>query len=465
VRLTALRRLVANPWLYACVAVCGIVAGVHHAPVQTALLVVGLVAAGFLLWRFGIYRGLWYLVLLTLPLKEPLSFDIYGTVSVFTTDLVLVFLFTVAIASVGFRKLWSVSVSFRLEIAIVVLSVAGLYSATRFFWGTVGVYRLLMLVAVYVVGRTVITDREEAIRSIFVVCLSLVAPSAFGIYQSTIPFGAELPDWGGIWTAYDAFGKPSYRVFSTMDNPLNLSHYLTVGFGLCVGLAVGLRRRVPRIVLACAAALAAFCNLYTYSAAGVAAIAAAIVVVVLLVRSGRLLAVALVILVAATLLAPPALLAKVERILGGEALTAAARLVTYKQAMNVLRDHPVFGLGWGGIRHSLEGAYRLSRAEAVAFTAENYFLQRAIALGLVGLGLYVGLWARFAGNLRRMLRLRGASSGPDPLVTAMAAGAAAFLTIAMLIPATNVSVNSVLWLMFAIASSLSKAGVPADEVG
>ena len=262
-RVSPLRRLFTNPWLYACIAVGGIAVAVRFAPAQTALIIVGVVVAGFLVWRFGVSRGLWYLVLLTLPLKEPISFDIYGTTSVYVTDLVLVFLLVLTVASVGVKELWARSVSLRLEIAIVILSAAGLYSATRFFWGVASVYRLLMLVAVYVVGRSLVTDREEAVRSLFVVCLSLVAPSLYGVYQSTLPFGAELPDWGGVWTAYDAFGRPDYRVFSTMDNPLNLSQYLTMGFGLCLGLLVGIRDRLRRVVLALVAALAFFCNLYT----------------------------------------------------------------------------------------------------------------------------------------------------------------------------------------------------------
>ena len=458
-----LRQLVTNPWVYVCAGVGAIVAAVALAPVETVLVVVGIVAAVFLVWRFGTHRGLWYLVLLTLPLKEPLSFDIYGTTSVYITDLVLVFLLIRVLAATGFRRLWNLSVSFRLELAIVALSIAGLYTATRFFWGVAGVYRLLMLTAVFVVGRLLVKDREEAIRSLFVVCLSLVAPAVFGLYQATLPFGTELPDWGGTWTAYDAFGTPTHRVFSTLNHPLNLSHYLTVGFALCVGLAAGMRRALPRVVLVCVAALTAFCNLYTYSAGGILGTIAAIVALVLLVRSGKLLAAAVVVLIVAALLAPPALVAKVERLFSGQALTAAARLVTYQQAFEVIRDHPVFGLGWGGIRSSLEGVYRVSRAAAVAFTAENYFLQRTIALGLIGLGLYAGLWLRFVGNVRRLTR---ASVGPlrlDPLAIAIVVGATAFVAQAQVMPATNVSPNSILWLLFAIAESLRCRGGPAGS--
>jgi O-antigen ligase len=458
VRAAPLKQPATNPWLWICVAVVVIVVAAALAPVATTLAVLGAVAVVFLVWRFGTSRGLWYLVLLTLPLKEPLSFDVHGTVSVCVTDFVLVLLFLRVLAATGLRTLWNRSVSFRLEVAILVMSVVGLYTATRLFWGVAGVYRLMMLTALFVVGRVLVRDRDEAVRSLFFVCLSLIVPAIFGVYQAALPFGTELPDWGGTWTAYDAFGKPTHRVFSTLNHPLNLSHYLTVGFALCLGLAVGMRRARTRVALVCVAALAAFCNLYTYSAGGIVGVVAAVAALVLLVRSGRLLAVAVAALVAAAFLAPPALVAKVERLFSGEAVTAAARLVTYKQAFMIIRDHPLVGLGWGGIRTSLEGVYRVSRADAVAFTAENYFLQRAIALGLVGVGLYSALWLRFIGNVRRLTRSSPASSRFDPLTVALIAGATAFAAQAQVMPATNVSTNSILWLMFAIAESLALRG-------
>jgi O-antigen ligase len=237
-----------------------------------------------------------------------------------------------------------------------------------------------------------------------------------------------------------------------------------MGFALSLGLVAAMARPRQRVLLVCLAALAAFCNLYTYSAGGILATVVSTVVLVLFFRSGRLLVVALAALVVIALLAPPALLAKVERLLTGEALTAAARLVTYQQALEIIRDHPVFGLGWGAMSTSLEGAYRITRADAVAFTVENYFLQRAVALGLVGLGLFVGLWVRFIVNLRRLMRSSGGPRRPDPLAIAMAASAIAFFTHAMFMPASNVSTNSVLWFLFAVAGSLSDGSGTAGHL-
>ena len=180
------------------------------------------------------------------------------------------------------------------------------------------------------------------------------------------------------------------------------------------------------------------------------------VTLVFLKRSGKLLIAVLVVLVVVALIAPPPLVAKIDRLFSGEALTAAARIVTYEQAFMVLRDHPVLGLGWGGIRTSLEGAYRISRADPVAFSAENYFLHRATALGFVGLTLYAALWFCFVRNMLALRRACGAQSSADPLTTAMITAGVAFVVQAQVIPATNISPNSVLWLLFATAEALRR---------
>ena len=453
-RLPSLKELLRSPWPYVCAFVVGIIAAVVSAPAIAVLAVTGAALASFLIWRFGALRGLWYLVILTLPLKEPLSFEIFGTVSVCVADIVLVLLFARVLTSFGFRALWKGSTSFRIELAVIALSVASLYTATRFFWGVASVYRIAMLLAVFTIARVLVRDREEALRTLLFVALSLVAPIALGLYQATLPFGAALPEWGGSWTAYDASGNPSNRVFSTFSHPLNFSHYLTIGFTMCLGLAAGLKRGRVRVGLIVLAALAALCNLYTYSAGGILGMLVSVILLVFLLRSARLVVVALLVLVVAALVAPPALVAKVDRLFSGEALTAAARLVTYEQSFRIIRDHPLFGVGWGGIRTSLEGAYRVSRADPVAFTAENYFLQRAIALGIVGLGLYVGLIVTFVRNVRLAARELRSSGRLDPVVLALVVGAAAFFVQAQVIPATDVSTNSVLWLFFAVAEAL-----------
>jgi len=181
-------------------------------------------------------------------------------------------------------------------------------------------------------------------------------------------------------------------------------------------------------------------------------------------RSKGLIAALVAVIVALVLLAPPPLVAKVERMFTGDAATTAARLVTYEQSFMVLRDHPLLGVGWGSVGSAMRGQYRITRADPVAHTSENYFLQRAVALGFVGLSLYVALIVRFFRDVIVLRRDGGGASDRARVGTALLVGGVAFLVQAQLIPAASVSTNSALWLFFAIAETLRRAAGGREAV-
>ena len=452
-----------SPWPYVSLSVVAAALAVAYAPVAAAFVVSGAFLASFLVWRFGIFYGLWYLALVALPLRQPLSLDVHGTVSVCLVDVLLFVLLGAVLVRSGVRKLWARSATFKILALILFLSAAGLYSATRVFWGVASVYRLLVQLAVFVVAVHLVRDERDALRSLIAVVAGLVVPVAYGFYQASLPFGAPVPDWGYVTTAYDLTGAPFLRVFSTMNHPLNFSHYLTTGIGLCLGMAVGAAGRRLSAILVSIAAVTAFMNLFTYSAGGLLGMAVTIAVLVVLARSARLTWFVLFLAAVLVVTAPPALVAKIDRLVTGQSVATAARLVTYQQSFMILRDHPLLGVGWGGIRGALEGAYRLTRADPVAFGAENYFLQRAIALGLVGLFLYVALLWKYVRNVREMGGLERERGGWRPVRMGVVAATFGFFVQAQFIPTANVSTNSVLWLLLAIADVAGAGGVPSPR--
>ena len=81
-------------------------------------------------------------------------------------------------------------------------------------------------------------------------------------------------------------------------------------------------------------------------------------------------------------------------------------------------------------------------------------------MGLIGLALYLALWYSFVRGVRDLRRQGDRRAGIDPVTTAMAAAAVAFLAQAQVMPATNISSNSVLWLLFATAEALRAPFVP-----
>ncbi|MBM3306810.1 MAG: O-antigen ligase family protein [Candidatus Eisenbacteria bacterium] len=451
------RRALGCPWAVFAVAIAAIALGVAFAPFAVSLVVGGAAVAGFLVWRFGAIRGMWYLVLLTLPLKEPLSFSIAGTVSAYPIDFLAIILLAAVIRRDGIARPLRESASLRVIGAIMLLSLVGLYTASNVFWGVASVYRIVMQLVVFALAASIIRTPEDALRALAAVAASLVVPALYGFYQASLPYGAPVPAWGYRATAYDLRGTPFLRVFSTMDHPLHFSHYMSIALGLSLGLAAGARSAARRGVLLALAGLAVAANLLTYSASGVVGVLASFVAAVLALRSRRLVAALVAAVIALAVLAPPPLVAKLERMLKGDAATTAARLVTYEQSFMIIRDHPLLGVGWGGIRSAMQGEYRITRADPVAYTAENYFLQRAVALGLVGLSLYVALLVRFIRNVHALRNDRSRSPDRARVGTALLIGAVVFFAQAQLIPAANVSTNSVLWLFYAAAEALRLA--------
>ena len=445
-------RLIRSPWPAAIVGIAAVVWAVAVAPSATAAVVVVLAVASWLVWKFGLRMGLWLLFLASIPYREPLSIDIVGTASLFTTDVVLVALFIDAAIRGELLRLWRRSAVLKIGIAILLLSLPGLMTATQFFWGLTSVYRIALQIALFVVAMSVVRTGRDATLSLVAVVLGLAPAIVYGLYQATLPYGADLPDWANHLVSYGPTGARKVRVFSTFDHTLRFSHYLTIGLGLSIGLAFSSLRRVAKGALLAIGAAAAYCNLFTSSIAGAVGIVSVSGTGLILGR--RRAAVLLPLLIVLLFLLSPAnLVSKATRVLSGDATTIAARLVTYKQGVEVIRTRPLTGTGWGGIRRFMEHDFRITRAHAVAFGAENYFLQRAMALGLPGLALYVALCVIFFRNLSRT---RGSPEIADWPGAAVLVGGIAFYVQGQSFPATSATTNFVLWLLFALAARMSE---------
>jgi O-antigen ligase len=432
--------------------------GVAFAPFPVAAgLAMGAIAA-LLVWKFGAREGAWLLLLASIPLREPLSIDVVGTASIFPTDILLLGLVIVKARRSAFRSTWR-SPSFKIGLALILLSIPSLITATRLFWGVTSVYRLVAQVALFFVAWNMVRSGRDAQRALVAVVAGLVPPIAYGFYQASLPYGAELPDWSHHFIAWDLMGRETVRVFSTFRHPLHLAHYLSVGLGLALGLASSsLRRGVKGLLLAIGAA-AAFCTVFTFSIGGLLGIATAVVTTIVLQRRRRLVLLAPILLIVPLLFAPPALKSKLGGVLTGQATSGAARMVTYAQSFRIIRDNPLTGVGWGSVRSMFETEYRLTRANAVQFTAENYFLQRGVALGLPGLILAVALCVLF---FRNIVRPRG--SPPDPMWprAAILTAGLVFYIQGQTFPTQYVCGSYLLWLLFAIAERMRKSSITSS---
>lgn len=441
-------------WGVAVAVLTGISFGVAVAPLGVAAAVTAGTAAVALVWRFGPMEGLWYLAMVLVPMRHPLAFDVRGTVSVFPTDLLLFGLVFLAAVHGRLKGLLGESTTLKIGVAVLLLSLPGLFTATHVFWGVAAIYRVALQLSAFAVAAAVVRDGAGARRTLAAVMVGLAPAALYGIYQSTFPADSPaLPNWAVHLVAYGPDGTPNLRAFSTFDHALRFSHYLTVGFGVALGFVFARLSSVKRALAASFAALVAYANLFTYSIAGFLGMVAAAGSALFMVRRKRVVFLLLPILIVALLLASPtALVNKADRVLRGQATTGAARLVTYRQALNILRDHPLTGVGWGGIRSSLEYEYRLTRVQVVAYAAENFFLQRAMALGYPGLILFIWLMLLYFRNIAA-----SAGAAPDWPRAALAVGGVAFFVQAQSFPAAAPESGILLWTLLALAERMKQS--------
>jgi O-antigen ligase len=450
-----------SPWPPVVLVLVALTLGVAFAPLGVALGIAGATAGAVLIWKFGARQGLWFLLLVSIPLREPLSIDIVGTASLFPNDFLLLALVIAVASREGFRSTWRESPAFRIGLIIIVLSLPGLVTASRFFWGVTSVYRTVAQVAFLYVARSMVRTGRDAQKALIAVVIGLVPIAVYGLYQASLPFGADLPDWSVHYPAWDALGHKTVRIFSTFRHPLHLAHYLSIGVGMTLGLASSTLRTGHKWLLLLVGAAAAFCNLFTSSIGGLLGMSGAVVTMIVLERRRRIVLLAPVLLILLLVVAPPALTAKLGRVITGQATTGAARMVTYTQSFQVVRDNPILGVGWGSVRSALEHDYRMTRADAVAFAAENYFLQRAVALGIPGLVLSLLLCILF---FRNAVRPRGELPDPSwPRVAIITAGVVFYLQ-GQTFPVAYVSGSYILWLLFALAERMRENSVTSGGI-
>lgn len=263
-------------------------------------------------------------------------------------------------------------------------------------------------------------------RAILVLCtwaVAAVATAAIAWYQyrsgadvlyemglRRAPFHPPLPPRDTARFAANGLFK-GYTVFAQ-----NLSPPLLLAAALA--LFAPLPRR-QRLLLGIAAALATFTVALTFSRIAWAALVVAGLVLLVLGdrrRAGRAIAVLAAVLVAATLVAPD-LHRRLARAVSPEAF--ADRRMIWGVCAAVVRDHPVFGVGWGNLHPRVHAYYdRLAPDAGVQAGCHDVFYTLYAEGGLLLVVAGVAYWALLLRGLWRARR----RAAPASLASAAAAG-------------------------------------------
>ena len=121
---------------------------------------------------------------------------------------------------------------------------------------------------------------------------------------------------------------------------------------------------------------------------------------------------------------------RVQALFSGGGDTSFFRVALWKSAIQMIRDHPLFGVGPDNFLYAYRGRYLLPEAwqESALSHPHNVILDFAARLGLIGLGVF--LWMQIAFWRTALSHIRHHASQPEyrALLIGLAASMVDFLT-------------------------------------
>lgn len=256
-----------------------------------------------------------------------------------------------------------------------------------------------------------LADAAAAVRFARWLVLAAAAVSLYGIVQHYVGLDVYRDLLGRERFVRPRIeGASGFAVLGFFRNYLTYAHVLLVPFGFAL---VSPDRRVRALVVPLIAVALVF------STARGAWLAAVVMLLGLLATGrragGRLAAVAAVVLLA-WLLSPGFRAQALPALTNAD--TNAGRLAIYAANLDIVRDHPILGLGFGRYQRVVAPYYDRHPLADRRSHAHNNFLQIAAEAGLVGLAAFTLL---FVTALRYGAETVAAARNPDVRATALGA--------------------------------------------
>ena len=201
------------------------------------------------------------------------------------------------------------------------------------------------------------------------------------------------------------------RAAGSIGQPNQLGTFLALYTALTAAMVTGVRGWFPRLMLLASVAGGAFGIFLSVSRGAIVALVVAMLFVAF--RSSRLLTVVVLVALATSPLYTPEnvklrMTSTHEEVEGSDETvlegSAQARIDTWQTIIKIAKDHPIDGVGFGGLGYLLrETGGALGYSEAVD-SAHNTFMRMLGEMGIFGLAVFVGLlwtcWRLSADGIR-----------------------------------------------------------------
>ena len=245
-------------------------------------------------------------------------------------------------------------------------------------------------------------DGERLRRVLALLYLALLVVSLYGIAQRA--FG--LVRVSSSFTDLELNKGVPGRVFSTLDNPINLSEFILLFMPLGAAFAAGARKPLLRVLLAAGLALPALALLLTYSRGGWLAIVLAAAVFTFCCNKRLIPALFVVGLLALPLL-PQSVLIRLSTIGNTADSSTMHRIDIWRGVLALIGDHDRFftgiGLGPETFRR-IYPFYSVGLAKIGAYHSQQHYLELVLETGIVGLLAFLFMMCRWFGRAANALR-------------------------------------------------------------
>lgn len=271
---------------------------------------------------------------------------------------------------------------------IILVSIVSFVNSVSMRASLQGIVKLLKYGFLIIIIAGEIKDRKHFVRILWSVFLGLFSSSMDGIYQ--LIYGVDLYRHN----PYDSIIGLK-RLKAAFPHTNIFAGYLALIIPACVPLILYYFKGKKRLILLIIAILGSFCLIFTFCRSAIIGVWLVLLLMGILRKDKIIIALTFIFLVAGSLLAPNTIKdwAKTTHSVG-EFLFNKDRFVLYETSFNMIRHHPLAGVGVNTYVLNYQ-KYKLRdtspETAGSRWYAHNSFLQMASEIGILGLGIFIWL--------------------------------------------------------------------------
>ncbi|MEN6414330.1 MAG: O-antigen ligase family protein [Veillonellales bacterium] len=291
----------------------------------------------------------------------------------------------------------------KIIILLVLLSAASILGSPDWKFSLYNYSHLMgryLLLYYFVINN--IHSMEQVKRLILVLLGAAAAITVYGFYQYL--FGAAAS--AGEWVDTEQFPDLKFRVFSTLENPNLLAGFLVTMMSLAAGIGCTAAQWRKKLLWFGLVMLFGVCLALTYCRGAWISLLATVIVYGILYNRKIFWLLLFIPLLAFTV--HDVFLERLVSILNPTDTSATLRFALWESTLAMIRDHPLFGIGWGAYWLVYpQYDFFINDASTKIVHAHNMYLNIAAEIGIPG---FLAFLTILFGHVRRALTILAATA-------------------------------------------------------